>query len=319
MTVMGDSVVPAFNDPSIKDIYIGKKVEIIPEYIFYGSTGLKLLTIPKNITAIGGNAFGNCTSLRELVFSAVNCGSLTTVIGDSVVPAFNNCPAVANVTLDSKLEAIPDYAFYGFKGLRRLEIPEKITKIGDYAFYGCEGMSRINLPEKVNTIGKYAFYGSGIAGMNISAEIKEIGVAAFAGCKKLNNINVRRDNEYYVSIGGALYNKDKTVLMQCPIARATPKFVVEATVTQIDNEAFAGCAVIGEIVLPDGVSMMGIDVFKGSKNIKRIVIDAVNPPYVDGKLFEEASVPTTLKVPEGSVPAYFNEPAWKIFSTITPY
>ncbi len=71
--------------------------------------------------------------------------------------------------------------------------------------------------------------------------------------------------------------------------------------------------------MPDGVSVIGSGVFKGSKNIKRIVIDAVNPPYVDGKLFEEESIPTTLKVPEGAVSAYFGQAAWKVFSTITPY
>lgn len=319
MTVTEDSIIPAFNCPSIKNIIINKKVESLPEYLFYGSTNLKSLLIPKGVTSIGGNAFGNCLSLKEIEFYALNCVSTSTVMGDSVVTAFNNCPAVMTVTLDEKLEAIPDYAFYGFKGMKRITIPEKVTKIGDYAFYGCELLPRVNLSEKVTSIGKYAFYGSGISTMTLSPSITEIGECAFAGCKKLGNINVKKGNEYYVSVGGALYDKGKTVLMQYPTTRQNPKFVVEKTVTHIDSEAFAGITGVSEVVLPEGVVSMGADVFKGSKNIRRIVIDAVNPPSLDGPLCDETSLNCTLKVPEGSVQAYLTNAFWKIFTTITEY
>ena len=59
MTVTEDSIIPAFNCPSIKNIILNKKVECLPEYLFYGSTNLNSLLIPKGVTSIVGYEFVN--------------------------------------------------------------------------------------------------------------------------------------------------------------------------------------------------------------------------------------------------------------------
>lgn len=42
---------------------------------------------------------------------------------------------------------------------------------------------------------------------------------AFEKCKNLTEINIDDDNPQYSSEDGMLYNKDKTQLIRCPIAK----------------------------------------------------------------------------------------------------
>ena len=52
--------------------------------------------------------------------------------------------------------------------------------------------------------------------MFLDKEITYIGESALYSCSKLREIKVVEENQYYCDIDGVLYNKSKTVLIQCP-------------------------------------------------------------------------------------------------------
>ena len=145
---------------SIENIVIGEKVEVIPDYAFYGLTNLKEIAIPDTVTSIGqysfkGNsqlesihipdnvrrigdyAFADCSKLKTIIFDAVNCeiGTFTTDFNNvKVNPAFDGCTSLESIVFGENVEVIPNFAFYGAKNLKEITIPENIKSIGGQIF-----------------------------------------------------------------------------------------------------------------------------------------------------------------------------------------
>ena len=93
-------------------------------------TGLKKLDaerieIPGSVTAIGNNAFRNCTTLTRVVIPAG-----VTSIG---ARAFNGCSRLAEVKCHGKISSIGDLAFYDCPELKKIIIPQECFT-GELAF-----------------------------------------------------------------------------------------------------------------------------------------------------------------------------------------
>ena len=56
-----------------------------------------------------------------------------------------------------KVTAIGRYAFYDYKNLTSITIPDSVTSIGESAFWDCKNLTSITIPDSVTTIGRYAF------------------------------------------------------------------------------------------------------------------------------------------------------------------
>ena len=124
------------------------------------------------VTAIGFQAFYNCTSLISVMISdSVTviedyaffcCSSLTSVIiPDSVTAigmhAFSSCPDLARVTMGDGVTTIGEHAFGSCVSLKSIAIGNGVATIGRYAFDGCKLLSTVMLPDSVTTIGMSAF------------------------------------------------------------------------------------------------------------------------------------------------------------------
>ncbi len=59
--------------------------------------------------------------------------------------------------IEMKANEVLPYAFYGYKDLKEVILPEATQKLGNYAFEGCEKLKSITLGSKTNIIGKEAF------------------------------------------------------------------------------------------------------------------------------------------------------------------
>lgn len=118
---------------SCKDICIvvpatspsGDKVTAIGAQAFYNCTSITVVQIPASVTQIGHLAFGGCTNLVYITVSSGNYsykdigGVLYTVDGKTLV----HYPAGA--------------------GASSVNIPASVTKIEDMAFYGCKSLKSI--------------------------------------------------------------------------------------------------------------------------------------------------------------------------------
>jgi len=166
--------------------------------------------------------------------------------------------------------SIGEWAFAGSKSLDSIIIPDSITSIENGAFNGCSNLAEINIPDNVTSIGEWAFYQcSSLTSIDIPGNVTTIVNGAFLGCTNLTEINVAAENTRYSSLDGVLYNKNKTVLIQCPGGK-TGTFNVPSSVTSIRDWAFRYCS-ITRVNIPNTVNSIGEQAFAESSLINIIL------------------------------------------------
>ncbi|MDO4972333.1 MAG: leucine-rich repeat domain-containing protein, partial [Bacteroidales bacterium] len=120
-----------------------------------------------------------------------------------------------------------------------------VTSIGEYAFSGCTGLTSVTIPNSVTSIGDDAFY----------------------GCTGLKGFYVDSGNQYYTSVGGVLFCKDKTTLICYPGGKGGA-YEIPNSVTSIGNWAFYGCTGLTSVTIPNSVTSIGDDAFYGCTGLK---------------------------------------------------
>ena len=229
--------------------------------------------VPASVTVISENAFYSCNNIITLTFAE---GSQLDVIEEY---AFNNCQYLESVVLPASLTTIDDNVFNYCYNLKTVIFADEsqLESIGYHAFYQCDSLKEITIPSNVHAI-----------------------FEAFTSCAALEEINVETDNEYYSSLDGVLYNKDKSMLILYPANKADSSFEVPASVSvigdgafyscenieiitfaaesqlnTIEDSAFAYCNKLKEIVIPEKVSNINSYAFYDCNNLEKIVV--LNP------------------------------------------
>ena len=160
---------------------------IMPSYLTTTGRGtfmdspLSSITLPKNLTSIGNNAFNGCSGLRD-----ISIPSGVTSIGDG---AFKGC-GLKEFTLPKQVTEITDEMFCNCS-LQHIYLHDGLKSIGNYAFAN-SALTEITIPNSVMYIGENCFSGSYcLEEAVISSDyIAEIPKEAFADCNALNIIKL---------------------------------------------------------------------------------------------------------------------------------
>jgi len=150
-----------FNFIKREKVYTAKSL-IFDESSFAYCTGLKNITIPKQVSQIKQMAFLCCTNIQEVNFEEESilqiidqqafdrCTSLKKInIPDSVehieINAFAECNELVEVNFseNSNLEHIHAEAFVFCKKLHKVTLPNSLKRISERAFYGCDKLTEI--------------------------------------------------------------------------------------------------------------------------------------------------------------------------------
>ena len=298
---------------------------------FENCVSLTEITIPDTITAIDTSAFGNCISLNDVHFAGTgmqwsnvtvgadnehltgasvhfegdtvlaggNCGMYEDVIWTMYGSGLLHIQAVRAVGTmkDYPMELGAPWKKYR-KDILKVVIGPGVENIGDNGFYNCANLTDITLPDTVDTIGRGAFAGcSSLKEITISENVTVIGDVPFSGCAALQRINVESGNKNYSCDGqGALYNKDKTVLIAVP--GAGEAFEIPETVTRIEKFAFNSCVKLTQIKIPESVSEIGENAFAGCANVTSINIPKA-VTVIESGTFMSCGKLTTVTIPKG--------------------
>ena len=160
---------------------------------------------------------------------------------------------------------IPDTVIYGGKKFT-------VTQINIAAFRNCKDLLSVG----------------------ISATVNDMDAVCFYGCESLEEIYVDPSNTTYASYDRALYNKDMTSILMCPVkvggefeipdgvvniaATAFKKcnlltsIILPETVKSISFNAFDNCSSLTSINLPDGITSIGESSFAGCSSLENIHI-----------------------------------------------
>ena len=258
VTSIGDD---AFNYCEfLTSVTIPDSVTSIGEGAFEDCTSLTSVTIPDSVTSIGSSAFEDCTSL-----TSVTIPDSVTSIGDY---AFDGCTSLTSVTIPDSVTSIGELAFGSCTSLTSVTIPDSVTYIGYSAFNGCTSLTSVTIPDSVTSIDWYAFEDcTSLTSVTIPDSVTSISVGAFASCTSLTGIWVAEGSSHYASDAfGALFNKDKTTLVQCPGA-FSGSYAIPDSVTSIVERAFMGCSSLTSVTIPDSVTSIGDQAFDYCKSL----------------------------------------------------
>ena len=256
--------VSAFEGSRLNNVTIPAGVTSISNSMFLGCYSLTSVTIPSGVTLIGDSAFSNCYSLTVLVIP-----STVVTIGAS---AFSDCDGLATLTIPPSVTSIRSSAFKSCTGLTSVVIPANVVRVWTDAFYSCTGLTNLTIQPGVVALGDFAFgHCDKLNNVTIPSSVTMIDRAVFSNCGGLNSIVVDAANPNFSSIGGVLFNKTQTRLVQYPGGLAGA-YVIPSGVNVIANYAFAGCGGLTSVEVPSSVTQIEYSAFAGCKSLTNAVI-----------------------------------------------
>ncbi len=233
----------------------GYPVTAIGANAFENCSKLEVITLSEGITTIEANAFHNCTALTKL-----NVPESIVYIDSS---AFSNCNSLTyNEYGNGKYLGNSKDRYIVFvrviaKNNTSCEIHENTKVIFANAFFEC-GVTGVTLPEGVRTIGEKAFFQCNrLSSIVIPNSVTAIHTQAFGNCRALKNVTLPSGIT-------AIANK---VFSQC---KSLTGITIPDGVTSIGKDAFAYCNYLADIVLPKSLTTIGQSAFLGCTALRNV-------------------------------------------------
>lgn len=241
--------------------------------VLYNKDKTKLIRFPS----------GNTTA----DYDVVECSVASTV--KEIAPYAFKSAGVTDVYLPNGLETIGQYAFDGASKLIDITIPSSVKTIGFGAFRDCAKLTRavisegletipsecfstckklesVTIPDSVTRIERGAFTGCALKEIKISKNLTNIVVPGytFAGCPAA--VTVDADNPSYSADSlGALYNKDKSLLLHCPNFEKAFTFDISCGIEQY---AFSSCSNLTDVTFSFAIKKIPFGAFRNCSSLK---------------------------------------------------
>ncbi len=283
-------------------VTISEGITNIGASAFYNCEGLTSISIPNSVTFIGEQAFHNC---RSLTYGEYNNGRY---LGNSknpyVVLMDVEDATVTEVTIYPRTRVIYDGALAVCSNLTSIVIPDGVTHIGNSAFYACNRLADITIPDSVISISDYAFdgcpslvytiYNNGkYLGNSKNPYVVLIGLVdktvvdftipdstgfvykyALLDCKALTDIKIPQN----------VRNIGISAFSGCSgLTGAT--FADSSRLTHVSQGAFAGCGLLENILLPEGVTSIGAAAFRECEALTSFIIPSSVTSVGDSAFF----------------------------------
>lgn len=170
--------------------------------------------------------------------------------------SFEDARKLKKVTISSTVTTIEQNAFVGCQ-MESIVIPGNVKRIEDGVFQNMDAMKTITLCEGVEYLGTYIFGGcDSLEILNIPSTVTKIGYSDYSiymgSCIGLKAINVDPANEYYSSVDGVLFNKEKTILCMYPASSLNESFEIPAAVTAVASGSFTGAEKLKSLTVEEG-------------------------------------------------------------------
>ena len=134
--------------------------------------------------------------------------------------------------------------------------------------------TELKIPSEINgksvtSIGNEAFiYSIGFTSIIIPNSVANIGIGALMGYgSTLKNISVDKENKYFSSEDGILFNKDKSELLCYPCQKKDESYVIPDSVINIREFSFYNCSRLKSVIIPNTVTSIENWAFSGCDDL----------------------------------------------------
>ncbi len=268
------TVIILAQDASIeaKSAYDGKQTFPSTTTVYaYESAGIK--DYAENFKAI---YYGTLTD-TDITWRLIAGELEITGTGDIPVHSENDAPwsayrdSIRNVIISGNISTIGGYAFYNCAELTSVKMVDNTTEIfiSTFAFAGCSKLESITTTGKWRIISAWAFADCySLKGFDFGDRLYEIGIEAFRNCTSISS----------VSLPHSLQKLEGDVFLGCTSLTSLDFPEENYYFSGKDNMIFASdgkklvlaCQGLKEITIPEGVTEIGSDVFRGNTLLEKI-------------------------------------------------
>lgn len=306
---------------------------------------VKFVTLPRQTSKIGKNAFANCSGLV-----GVSMSDFVTSIGES---AFKSDSALTNFRAPTSLQTLGQTAFSGCTSLSKVKNLDttSITEIPNECFAGCSKLEEIVLPANISKIRVGAFASSGLKTINLEdTKLEELGSSAFKSCSALTQVTVPstlktmgqavfmfsgitevknfagtsvskiESTAFYsskliqIEFPESLVSIDNSAFASC--SELTRVGGLQNTkVTQILDGAFSGCSKLKNVIFPQTLLTLGGGAYSGCSALTSVTFNS-NLKTIGANAFEGCSSLSQLTGFENTVVSSIGANAFKDCSSL---
>lgn len=264
-------------------VSIAESVTDIGGWAFSYCESLTSVTIPSFIDSIYAYAFYECYGLESIICEALRvpeCGNNCFFGVDTSIPVYVRFSVLSECKKRDPWNKFTNlqgtYVQEGTCGAEGDNLTWKrsaniLTIKGtgamadwktsrDTPWSGYAGLKKVIIEDGVTSVGSSAFWGSDIESVTLGNSVAVIGDDPFGRCDKFESFTVSEENPYFSSENGVLFNKDKTVLLQCPSGRKGA-YTMPNSVVEIADAAFYRCDSLRSVVLGENLSIIGDSAF----------------------------------------------------------
>lgn len=261
----------AMNDcKNLERVYIGEKLSSMGDKIFDGCPALRQIILDdrnESFCVENGILFNAKKSILYRYLPQNQDSSYTipqgvTYIGAS---AFADCKNLKQLVLSDSVAKLGDRSFAN-SGLTEMTLSDNVLSCGTGIFAGCASLSEVQLSKRLWYLSGETFLDCiSLKSIMLPANISYLENSAFEGCTSLSEIKVSDASQYFSSVDGVLFDKEKTKLCYYPFGKKESIYQIpEGTVT-IGERAFYHCTALQQIEIPDSIKVIESYAFYQSK------------------------------------------------------
>ena len=264
--------------------YAGRSGAEINDRAFCGRSEIVDVVIENGIAKIGEEAFSDCKSLRtiELPDSVTSIGQY----------AFSACRLLETVAIPDSVTSIEMFTFSGCSSLRSIVLPNSVASIDMYAFRSCQQLESVTICNGEATIWDRAFADcsnnltiishkggeveryateNGIAFKDID-DANDTNFAATDQVVERNNCGIRAS--YVLLPNGELRISGSGKIDSFAFAGRNDikDVIIENGITIIGEGVFCGCFSLMSVSIPDSVTNIGHRAFYLCKQLESVTI-----------------------------------------------
>ena len=269
------------------------------------NTTVTKIVVPETVLYISHQGFSNYQSLTEVEFYGVPiltgfsfpttlCHTFAedggVYLGNLDNPYFffiglpQEVGEIEEYTLHKDTKSISIQAF-AYTTPKKINLPDGLLRIAPEAFLACEQLESIDIPKSVITIG------DGVRPPSF------FNPTAFMHCNSLSSITVDKDNKFYSSVDGVLYDKTQKRLMVYPAKKQDESFVIPSSVEEIEAYAFLG-APLKSLTVGSNIKSIGNSAFYNCYDLTDLdfsaQVEVLEYDLFRGCAFTEFAVPQSV-------------------------